>query len=77
MSNRIVNVLDCHDLQGPMRYHVVQENREAVPPTPPDRNDEWINSLDGVDRVPYRLPELIASKCAVLITEGQTDGPAP
>ena len=40
----------------------------------PDRPDQWINNVDGVRTVPYRLPELIeaiANGCYVLIVEGE------
>jgi putative DNA primase/helicase len=33
---------------------------------------EWVYNLDGVDRVPYRLPEVVAAS-DVVITEGEKD----
>ena len=33
----------------------------------------WANSMEGVERVLYRLPELLASKDAIWVTEGEKD----
>lgn len=39
----------------------------------PDGNGGWVWNLQGVDPLPYRLPELVASTDIVLVVEGEKD----
>jgi hypothetical protein len=34
---------------------------------------KWVDNIEGVERVPYRLPELLASPASVWIVEGEKD----
>jgi len=67
-----------HDAEGKLRFEVCRfdpkgfSQRRPDPATP----GEWLWNLKGVDRVPYRLPELITAVKAgetVFVAEGEKD----
>ncbi len=57
---------------GKLLYQVVRYTPKGFAQRRPLPDGRWAYDLDGVDRVPYRLPELLAST-EVVIVEGEKD----
>ena len=78
-SKRLVEVYDYHDERGRVVYSKLRFEPKSFSWRRPDIKNpgKWINqgALNGVQRVPYRLPELLASteESPVVITEGEAD----
>lgn len=68
------------DAKGKLLFQVQRTNpkgfRQRRKPTPHDSADKikggWVWSVEGVDRVLYRLPDVLRSKC-VIVVEGEKD----
>ena len=58
-QRRIVATYDYHDQHGQLLFQVVRYDPKDFRQRRPDGNGGWIWKLDGVDRVLYRLPELL------------------
>jgi RecA-family ATPase len=63
------------DADGTLLYEVLRyDNPKAFRQRRPDCNGKWAWNLDGVCRVPYRLPDLIKYPSGtVFVTEGEKD----
>jgi hypothetical protein len=74
-SSNIVATYDSRDGSGKLRYQVVRREPKSFYQRRPDGAGGWINNLDAVERVLYRLPELMAADPAeiVWIPEGEAD----
>ncbi len=75
-SRRIeVAVYDYLDKTGELKYQVVRYNPKDFRQRRPDPNGGWTWNLKGVQRLPYRLPELLTSAedRRVFIVEGEKD----
>jgi hypothetical protein len=71
-QRHIVAVYDYSDAHGALLYQVVRLAPKAFYQRRPDGQGGWVNNMEGVPRVPYRLPELI--DCThVYIPEGEQD----
>lgn len=61
------------------RFHVVNREKDCgydktFRQRRPGPNGEWINDMQGVERIPYCLPEIIGNKSAMVnIVEGEKD----
>jgi len=68
-------VYDYRDEHGGLLYQVVRKPGKRFQQRRPNDNGGWAWNLDGVRRIPYRLPELMAADLAqwVHITEGEKD----
>jgi putative DNA primase/helicase len=71
-------VYSYEDESGRERYQVIRAppngSKKQFWQRRPDGHGGWINNLRGVERLPYRLPDLLASEDArVLIPEGEKD----
>jgi putative DNA primase/helicase len=66
---------DYHDETGNVLFRVVRFEPKDFRQCKPDGNGKWIWNLNGVRRVPYRLPQLLAAKPdePVYIPEGEKD----
>ena len=75
MRKKIVNTYDYRDESGILLFQVVRYEPKAFRQRRPDGKGGWIWNLDGVRRVPYRLPELLRSSMQdwVFIVEGEKD----
>ena len=75
MSEKIVATYDYMDEQNRLLFQVVRYEPKNFRQRHPDGKGGWIWNLDGVRRVPYRLPELLASSMTdwVYIVEGEKD----
>jgi len=73
--SKIVAPYDYNDVDGQLSYQVVRYQPKNFKQRRPDGQGNWIWDLDGVPRVVYRLPELLAADPSepVLITEGEKD----
>ena len=71
-SPRIVAEYDYPDERGDLLYQNVRYQPKDFRQRRPDGNGGWTWNLDGVRRVPYRLPEVIAAS-DVLFVEGEKD----
>jgi hypothetical protein len=71
----ILATYDYTDEQGVLLYQVVRKAGKVFPQRRRGTKGEWVWSLDGVRRVPYRLPELLAGDPSqwVYIPEGEKD----
>jgi putative DNA primase/helicase len=63
---------DYTDENGQLLFQVVRYFPKAFGQRRPLPGGQWAYNLDGVDRVPYRLPEILAAQ-DVLIVEGEKD----
>ena len=74
-SKQIVATYDYHDADGALVFQVVRMEPKGFPQRRPDGAGGWIWNLKGVQRVLYRLPELLAADPGswVLIPEGEKD----
>jgi hypothetical protein len=74
-GRRIVDTYDYRNEHGELLFQAVRYEPKGFSQRRPDAN-EWTWNLEGVRRVPYRLPELIealAAKKDVVIVEGEKD----
>lgn len=69
---QIVAVYDYIDESGKLLFQNVRYEPKEFRARRPDGNGGWIWTLEGVRRVPYHLPEMIAADF-VLIVEGEKD----
>jgi putative DNA primase/helicase len=74
-EKRIVAVYDYRSESGELLYQVVRYEPKEFRQRRPDGKGGWIGNLEGVKRVLYRLPELMASSITdwVYIVEGEKD----
>lgn len=72
---RIVATYDYRDEDRQLLYHVVRFEPKEFRQRRPSPNGGWIWNLDGVRRILYRLPELLAADPneTVFIVEGEKD----
>lgn len=67
-------VYDYCDADGQLRYQVVRRPGKKFPQRRPDGKGGYLQNLDGVERVLYRLPTLIARPGErVFVVEGEKD----
>jgi len=70
-----LEIYDYRDEAGKLRFQVCRKPKKGgFPQRRPDGVGGWIWNLDGVERVPYRLPELLAAVAAgetIYIAEGE------
>jgi predicted P-loop ATPase/5S rRNA maturation endonuclease (ribonuclease M5) len=65
-------IYDYYHSDGTLLYQVVRYKPKTFRQRRPDGIGKWIWNLQGIERVPYRLPELVASSGKlVLIAEGE------
>jgi putative DNA primase/helicase len=71
----IAAIYDYQDAYGRVRYQVVRKCPKDFRQRRPDGNGGWIWNLNGVERIPYRLPELLAAPTTttIYIPEGEKD----
>lgn len=72
---KVVAVYQYLDEKGALLFEVVRKDDKTFPQRRPDGKNGYIWKLDGVRRVLYRLPELIAADPGefVFIAEGEKD----
>lgn len=71
---RIMEEYDYRDENGKVRYQVVRMDPKSFRQRRPDGRDGWIWNRQGIEPLPYRLPELIkSSDQIVFIAEGEKD----
>lgn len=70
---RIVARYPYRDEQGDLLYEVVRYEPKSFAQRRPDGNGGFRWGLDGVRRVPYRLPELLSTVSTVYVAEGEKD----
>ncbi len=75
MQRRIVAAYDYRDAHGTLRYQVVRYAPKSFHQRRPDGAGGWHYNLQGVCRVLYRLPELLAAAAGVTVyvVEGEQD----
>ena len=71
----IVATYDYRNAAGELVSQAVRKHPKDFFQRRPDGNGGWIKNLQGVERVPYRLPELLAADpgAIVFIPEGEKD----
>lgn len=75
-KRKIVATYDYRDASGRLLYEVVRFKPKSFAVRRPDGKGGWVWNLDGVPRVLYRLPEVLAAKErgeTVFIVEGEKD----
>ena len=73
-SSKVVARYDYTDELGELLFQAVRLEPKGFKQRRPDGNGGWLNNLEGVRRVPYRLPELleaIATEKPIFIAEGE------
>lgn len=72
-QRRIAATYEYHDEQGNILFQAIRYEPKDFSQRRPDGGG-WVYKLDGVRRVPYRLPELLANPAQpVFIVEGEKD----
>jgi len=69
-------VYDYTDSQGNLVYQVVRYTPKGFKQRQPDGKSGWIWNLDGVEIVPYRLPNILSAQSrgeVVYVAEGEKD----
>ena len=71
----IVATYDYHDANGALLFQVVRKLPKKFLQRRPGSDAGWIWDMHGVERVPYRLPELLraAPHAPIFICEGEKD----
>lgn len=71
----IEKIYDYRDVDGALLYQQIRYKPKAFQFRRPDSKGRWIYDLQGVERVLYRLPELLAAEPSsiVFIPEGEKD----
>jgi hypothetical protein len=69
---QIVKTYDYYDADGVPVFQVCRTHPKGFFQRRRDGNGGWVNNLDGVVLVPYRLPEVLKAEM-VLILEGEKD----
>ncbi len=74
-ARHIVRTYDYRDEQGAVLFQVVRFEPKDFRQRQPDGHGDWVWNLDGVRRVLYRLPELLAAdpEAPVFMVEGEKD----
>ncbi len=72
LGERIIDTYDYQDLDGKLLYQVVRLAPKDFRQRRPDGAGKWIWNLEGVKRVPYRLPQLNGREI-VYVVEGEKD----
>jgi hypothetical protein len=78
-ARRILATFDYRDVDGNLSYQAVRWNpktfKQRRPGPKDDRgNDTWIENIEGITPLPYRLPQLLAAPDeTVFICEGEKD----
>ncbi len=75
-GGRIAATYDYQDAKGRLLFQVCRYLPKTFKQRRPDGNGEWIWNMDGVQRVLFRLPELIRDKARglpIFICEGEKD----
>jgi putative DNA primase/helicase len=75
-ASRVVATYDYRDESGALLYQVLRKEPKDFPVRRPGADGGgWIYNLEGIRRVPYRLPDVLASHRAspVFIVEGEKD----
>src|SRR6266446_8636892 len=74
-GSQIVATYNYCDAEGALRYQVVRlAPKSFFQRRPNGAPDSFINNMDGVEPLPYRLPELIENRdSTVFICEGEKD----
>ena len=71
---KIVKTYDYTNSDGALLYQVCRLEPKSFRQRRPDGDSEWVWNLDGVNRVPYRLPDLIKYPFGtIFVTEGEKD----
>jgi hypothetical protein len=73
---QIEEAYDYYDAEGTLLYQVVRFVPKKFRQRRPNPKGGWIWSLDGVERIPYQLPEMleaIGEGHPILIVEGEKD----
>lgn len=74
-GKRIVTIYDYRDETGNVLFQTVRYRPKDFRQRHPDGRGGWVWNLEGVRRLLYRLPELLAADptCPVFIVEGEKD----
>jgi putative DNA primase/helicase len=74
-GGQIVAEYDYHAANGTLLFQVVRKVPKAFVQRRPDGNGGWIWNMHGIERVPYRLPELrrAAADARIYTCEGEKD----
>ena len=75
-ARRLLKTYDYRDAAGVLRYQKLRYDPKGFAQRRPDGKGGWINDLEGVEQLPYRLPELpaaIAANQRIALVEGEKD----
>lgn len=72
-DKRLVSTYSYRDATGKEIYQVLRYDPKAFRQRRPDGAGGWIWSIKEVKRLPYKLPEVLASQGDVYVVEGEKD----
>jgi hypothetical protein len=72
---KVIEEYSYHDSEGALRFQVCRMDPKDFRQRRPDGKGDWIWNLQGVAKIPYRLPELATADKSqtVFIAEGEKD----
>jgi putative DNA primase/helicase len=73
VSKKIVAIYKYEDENEQLLFEAVRYKPKSFSYRQPDSKGGWIWSLEGVRRIPYRLPELLSNTDTVFIPGGEKD----
>jgi hypothetical protein len=71
-AGRIVKTYDYVNAEGVFLYQAVRMEPKDFRQRTRDVNGKWVLSVKGIDKVLYRLPEILQADC-VIVAEGEKD----
>jgi hypothetical protein len=73
-SGRIIATYDYRAADGTLAFQVVRKEPKTFGQRRPNGSD-WVWNMDGVERLPYHLPELLsaAREATIYVVEGEKD----
>lgn len=71
--DEIIAEYPYRDAEGHLLYQVLRYEPKGFRQRRPDGRGGWVWSMQGVERVPYMLPEILASDDVIFIVEGEKD----
>lgn len=69
---KIIATYDYCGTNGTLIYQVVRYENKEFRPRKPGKKQEWVDSIEGLPRVLYRLPDIV-DEATVFFVEGEKD----
>jgi hypothetical protein len=68
----LVDTYDYRDANSRLRFQILRYSPKAFSARRPNGNGRWVNSVEGIDLIPYQLPTILKFQ-TVVVTAGEKD----